>query len=73
MTWTEVRDAYLPSDDTVWMTARSSISWLWDPPTPLPEIRDPLPRHTPIAPHIHIRYFKTFTGHKFGFRGKKCL
>ena len=73
MTWTEVYDTYLTSDSTVAsISDLLSQSWLWEPPSPLPEIRDPLPRRIPVAPHIRRRYFKTFTGHKFRIGGNKA-
>jgi len=69
MTWTEICDAYTSSD---WTAIRAMAqSWLWEPPTPLPEMWDTPPLPAIVAPHIPIRRFKTFTGHKFGFGGKK--
>jgi len=72
MTWSETVDAYLPSDDTVaYNKYTMPQSWLWDPPSPLPEMWVAPPPPAIVAPHLPMRYFKVFTGHKFGFGGKK--
>lgn len=72
MTWTEVYNAYIPGGTVASAMDLLSNAWLWEQPSSLPEMWIPLPRRIIVAPHIPMRYFKTFTGHKFRLGGNKA-